>query len=133
MRHVYHFLATLVAFCILDFTWLGAVASGLYKDQLGHLMRADVQWWAAILFYVIYVAALIVLCVQPALAARSFSKAVFLGAVFGVAAYAAFDLTALALFKQFPVFIASVDMAWGLVLTASVSAISYQVGVRLFT
>ncbi len=114
-----------LTFCALDFTWLGFVASGFYKNQMGHLMRPDVQWGAAIAFYLIYIAAVIVLCVQPAIERQSLSRALGFGALFGLAAYAAFDLTSLALLKDFPARVAVVDLAWGTVLTASVSGVAY--------
>ena len=88
-------------------------------------MRPDVQWGAAIAFYLIYIAAVIVLCVQPAIERQSLSRALGFGALFGLAAYAAFDLTSLALLKDFPARVAVVDLAWGTVLTASVSGVAY--------
>lgn len=125
------YLACVAVFFALDLTWLGVVAKGFYQQQLGHLMRPDVIWWAAILFYLIYVAAIVVLCVQPAVEKASLGRALALGAVFGLAAYAAFDLTSLALLKDFPVRAVVVDLAWGTVLTASVSAAGYWVAGRL--
>ncbi len=120
------YAAAIVAFCILDFTWIGFVAKGFYNQQMGHLLRPDVQWGAAILFYLIYVAAVIVLCVQPAVERQSATRAVALGAMFGLAAYAAFDLTCLALLKDFPTKVALVDLAWGTFLTGSVSFAGYH-------
>jgi uncharacterized membrane protein len=120
------FLAALVAFCLLDFTWLGLVAKGFYREQMGHLMRADVQWPAAIVFYLIYVVAIVVLCVQPAVERQSATRAAALGALFGLAAYAAFDLTSLALLKDYPLKVALVDLAWGTILTATVSFAAYH-------
>lgn len=129
---IMHFLklyaATAVVFFAIDLTWLGVIAKKFYAEQMGHLMRSDVQWGAAVLFYLIYVAAIIVLCVKPALERDSVGRAVAFGAVFGLAAYAAFDLTALALFKDFPVKGAVVDLAWGTVLTATVSGASALIG-----
>jgi uncharacterized membrane protein len=125
------FGACLLTFLALDLTWLGVVAKGFYNAQLGHLMRPNVIWPAALLFYVIYVAAIVVLCVEPAVERKSLGRAVFLGAVFGLAAYAAFDLTSLALLKDFPTPVVFVDLAWGTVLTASVSAAGYLAAQRL--
>lgn len=109
----------------LDILWLGVVARGFYQRQLGHLMRPDVQVIPAVLFYAIYVAALVVIVVMPALERKSFARAVGFGAFFGLAAYAAYDLTSLALIRDFPVLVGVVDLAWGTFLTASVSAAVY--------
>jgi uncharacterized membrane protein len=57
---------------------------------------------------------------------RSLVGAVWRGALFGIAAYAAFDLTSLALLKDFPSTVVYVDLAWGTVLTATVSAAGFK-------
>lgn len=119
------YVASLAVFFALDLTWLGVVAKAFYRAQMGHLMRPDVQWPAALLFYLIYVAAIVILCVAPAVEKQSIGRAAALGAVFGLAAYAAFDLTSLALLKDFPSRVVWVDLAWGTVLTAAVSAAGY--------
>ncbi len=109
----------------LDILWLGVVAKGFYKSQLGHLMRPDVQWLPAALFYLIYVAALIALVVVPALERQSLARAIGHGALLGLAAYAAYDLTSLALIRDYPVTAALVDLAWGTALTATVCGVAY--------
>ncbi len=123
--------AMLATFLALDVAWLGVVARGLYQRQMGHLMRPQANWGAAVPFYLIYVGAILVLCVLPAVEKGSLPRALWLGAVFGLAAYAAFDLTALAVLKDFPSGIVAVDLTWGVVLTASVSAVGYRVAVAL--
>ena len=55
-----------VACFAVDLVWLGVVAKGFYQLQIGHLMRPDVQWAPAVLFYLIYVAALVVFVAAPA-------------------------------------------------------------------
>lgn len=122
------YLAAAAVFFALDLTWLGVVAKKFYSAQMGHLMRADAQWGPAVLFYLIYVAAIIVLCVKPGLERDSVGRAVALGAMFGLAAYAAFDLTGLALLKDFPLKGALVDLTWGTVVTASVSGAAVLLG-----
>lgn len=119
------YAACTAAFFALDIAWLGFVARGFYQRQMGHLLAEQTKWGAAIAFYLIYVAAIVVLCVLPAVEKQSLGRALALGAVFGLAAYAAFDLTSLALLKGFPSGVVPVDLAWGVVLTASVSAAGF--------
>lgn len=125
------YAACTAVFFALDIAWLGFIAKGFYTQQMGHLLRDDTRWGAAIAFYLIYVAAIVILCVLPAVEKQSLARAATLGAVFGLAAYAAFDLTSLALLKGFPSGVVPVDLAWGVILTASVSAAGYLVAVRL--
>ncbi|MEO5510949.1 MAG: DUF2177 family protein [Longimicrobiales bacterium] len=118
----------LVVCFFLDLLWLGVLAKDLYARHIGHLMRSDIRWSAGVLFYVLYVAAMVVFVVMPSLEKGSVLRAAGMGAFFGLAAYAAFDLTCLALFRDFPVAIALIDLAWGATLTAIVSATAYGAG-----
>lgn len=118
----------LLACFVLDLVWLGVVARSFYQRHIGYLMRPDVQWLPAVLFYLIYVAALVVFVVQPAVEKQSLARAVLMGAFLGLAAYAAYDLTSLALIKDFPLIVAVVDLGWGMVLSAFVSGVAYTAG-----
>lgn len=114
----------------MDLLWLGVVAKGFYQAQIGHLMRPDVQWVPAVLFYLIYVAVLVIIVVAPAVERESWSRAIGFGALFGLAAYAAFDLTGMALLKDFPLKAAAADMAWGVTLSTTVAAAGYWFAIR---
>lgn len=117
------YVVGVVSFFALDLVWLGVLAKRFYQRQMGPLMRPDVQWLPAVLFYLLYVAALVVFVAGPAAERQSVGRALGYGAFFGLAAYAAFDLTGLALLKEFPVSVALVDLAWGAFLSAAVSAV----------
>lgn len=120
-------LMTAVFFAV-DLVWLGAVARGFYRDALGHLLREDTKWPVALAFYAIYIAGILVFAVLPSLQQESLGRAVALGAFFGFVAYATFDLTSLALIRDFPVRVVVVDLAWGSILTAGVAAAGYGLG-----
>lgn len=122
------YLATAVVFFAIDLVWLGVVAQGFYQRHLGHLMAEDVRWGAALLFYAIFIGGLLLFAVLPGLAAGSFVRTVTLGACLGLFAYATFDLTCMALFRGFPLRVVVVDLIWGTVLSASVSAAAYPIG-----
>jgi uncharacterized membrane protein len=124
------YAASLVIFLLLDFVWLGLVARGFYRQQLGHLLGPDVRWLPAILFYLLFVAAVVVFAVLPAVERGSLLRAVLLGGFFGIVAYATYDLTNLATVKGFPTLVAAVDMTWGCVLSAVVAAVGYLVAAR---
>ena len=81
-------------------------------------MRPDVIWGAALLFYPIFIAGVLVFSVLPGLEAQSLTYSIALGAFLGLVTYATFDLTCLAMLKEFPVVVVYVDLAWGIVLTA---------------
>ena len=126
------YAVALPTFLVIDLVWLGFVARSFYQTHLGHLMRANVNWVAAIVFYLVFVAGIRVFVVWPAIERESLARALSLGAFFGLVTYAAYDLTSLAVMEGFPLKIALVDLAWGAVLCASVSAITYGVWVKAF-
>ena len=119
---------TAAVFFAIDLVWLGVVAAGFYRRHLGHLMRDDVVWAAAIAFYALYIAGILVFAVLPGLEAGSLARTVALGAFLGLFAYATFDLTCMALFRDFPLVVVLVDLAWGTVLTATVAAAGHAAG-----
>jgi len=125
------YVSTLVVFLVLDFAWLGAIARGFYRDQMGHLMRADVRWLPAFAFYALFVAAILVFVVYPAVERGSLARAATMGAFFGLVTYATYDLTNLAVLAGFRTQLALVDMAWGTVLCTLVSIAGYLVASRL--
>tara|TARA_B100000959_G_scaffold105577_1_gene111385 strand:+ start:10408 stop:10803 length:396 start_codon:yes stop_codon:yes gene_type:complete len=119
---------TALVFFAVDLLWLGVVAKGFYQEYLGHLMRPDVIWGAALLFYSIFIAGVLVFSVLPGLETQSLGYSIALGAFLGLVTYATFDLTCLAMLKDFPVVVVYVDLAWGIALTAGVSASGYGFG-----
>ena len=125
------YVASLTAFLALDFLWLGLLARGFYREQMGHLMRPDVQWVPAFAFYALFVGAILVFVVLPAAERASLSRVVLLGAFFGLVTYATYDLTNLAVLEGFRTRLALVDMAWGTILCTLVSLVGYGVARRL--
>ena len=119
---------TAVVFFAIDLVWIGVVAAGFYQKHLGHLMAPQVRWGPAVLFYLIFIAGLLVFAVIPGLGIVSLSRTLLLGGFLGFIAYATFDLTCAALFIDFPTRVVVVDMIWGTVLSTLVCGASYGIG-----
>ena len=120
------YAATVPLLFVIDLAWLGLVAKDFYRTRLGDLMRPDPRWSAAILFYLLYVAALLVFAVVPGLERGSLARAAALGAGLGFICYCTYDLTNLSLAKGFPLSVAVVDITWGTILSAAVAAIAFK-------
>jgi uncharacterized membrane protein len=88
-------------------------------------MKADINWTAAILFYLLFIVGLVLFVIIPAVEKSSWVHALLFGALFGLITYATYDLTNLATVKDWPLLVTVVDLAWGAVLAASVSIITY--------
>ncbi len=121
------YLIVLPAFFAIDLVWLGLLAKDLYDAQIGALLKADVNWTAAIAFYLVFIAGIVHFVLMPAVEKKSLKQAALNGAAFGFVTYATFDLTSLALIRDWPLLITVVDLAWGTVLTCSVSSIAFAV------
>lgn len=118
-------------FFAIDMTWLGIVAKDFYRAQIGSLMKSDVNWIAAVMFYLIFIAGLVTFVIAPAVEKGSWTHAFFLGALFGFVCYATYDLTNLAVAKNWPMLVTVVDLAWGAALAASVSALTYVIAGKI--
>lgn len=121
-----YFLTTIV-FLIIDLAWLGFIAKDLYKKYLGSFLSENVNWTAAIIFYLLYIVGISVFAIYPAVNKDSFVNAIVLGALFGFFAYATYDLTNLATLKDWPITIVFIDIIWGSILTASVSLAGFYI------
>jgi uncharacterized membrane protein len=121
MRSAVAYGVALVTMVALDFLWLGLIARSLYRDALGPLMADPANLWAAGAFYLLYPVGLVVFVVRPDAGAGAVAAR---GALFGLLAYATYDLTNLATLKGFPASIAVIDMLWGAVISAAASSVA---------
>ncbi|QQS21875.1 DUF2177 family protein [Candidatus Saccharibacteria bacterium] len=127
MRYVMQLLVAGGVMGLLDFVWLGYIAKRLYYSEMGNILLEKFNMVPALLFYVIYVIGVVVFVINPALAKGSLAYAAGYGALFGLVAYATYDLTSLAVVKGFSTKIVVIDMVWGMALTAVVASIAYLV------
>lgn len=125
------YLIALPVFLVIDMIWLGLVAKNFYSKHLGFLMRPDVNWLAAIIFYLIFIVGLVWFVVTPALDKGSWLNALLFGALFGLITYATYDLTNLATLRNWPLIVTIVDLIWGMALSASVSVITYFIATKI--
>ena len=121
------YLLTVPVFFVIDILWLGVVAKGFYQKNLKYILSPNVNWTAAIIFYLIYIAGILIFAVLPAVAKDSLRHAAVWGALFGFFTYATYDLTNLALLKDWPIIIVIVDILWGVVLCSAVATLSFFV------
>lgn len=118
------YVAVLAALLIIDLPWLGFVAQPLYQQGIGHLMAPQFNLPAAVAFYLVYAAGLTYFAVRSA---RGLRDAALRGALLGWVAYATYDLTNLATLRDWPLWLAAMDMAWGAVLSAAAAMAGHAV------
>lgn len=127
------YMVSLIVFLAADFVWLAYISKNIYAKHLGYIMAENVVWWAAIVFYLLFVAGLVFFVISPALRRQSLEYAAYAGALFGLITYATYDLTNLATLKDWPIIITVLDLMWGAFVSTFTSSISYIVIKKMFT
>jgi len=121
------YLVTLAAFFAVDMVWLGLVANSFYKKHLGYIMAPTVNWFAAIIFYLLFIFGILVFVVLPGVKEDSLQNTLLRAALFGLITYATYDLTNLATINQWPLIVTVIDLIWGMVLSTIVSITGFYV------
>ena len=114
-RYVVLYLATLIVLIPIDFLFLRTVAKELFTSQVGEML-GEIRLAPAVLFYLLYVAGILVFVSAPP--GATWRSTLLYGALFGLFCYATFELTALALLKQWSWRVVLVDVSWGMFMTA---------------
>ncbi len=125
MKYIALFLTSTVIFFAIDMLWLGFVAKNFYREKLSFIFTGEVNWPAALIFYLIYIVGILYFAILPALNTGNWNLALLNGALLGFLCYATYDLTNMATIKQWPLIVVVVDIIWGTVLTGSVAVLSY--------
>ena len=131
MRYVIAYIATAVVFLSADAVWLGWVARSFYRDNLEGMLLEKPLLDVAGLFYGLYVVGIVIFAVMAGVRDDTWRSAAIYGALFGLVAYATYDLTNLATLKNWPMMVSVVDTAWGACVTALAATGGY-LAVRFF-
>lgn len=115
----------LPVFFVIDMVWLVLIAKNFYRSQIGFLMAPNINWIAAIIFYLLFIVGLVIFVITPAIEKGSWIHALLFGALFWLVTYATYDLTNLALTKDWPLLVTIVDLIRWAVLAASVSIVTF--------
>ena len=130
MKWLAAYVATGVTFGVLDALWLRWAGANLYRPALGELLAPSFRAVPAIVFYVLFIAALVWFAVRPAHAHGGVGFAVLNGALLGAICYATYDLTNQATMKVWPVHITLIDIAWGALASAVAAAAGFWAAVK---
>ncbi|MBU3615953.1 DUF2177 family protein [Polynucleobacter sp. JS-Polo-80-F4] len=125
------YLSFLVALIAIDLVWLLGVAKNLYRNEMGDLMASEPKLLAGLAFYLLYALGVCIFVIVPALSKQSWIYALQYGALFGLFCYMTYDLTNLAVVRNFPTQLAFIDIAWGSFVTALCASFAYWVGSRI--
>ena len=127
LKYLITYFSVLITLLALDLTWLLAIAKNLYQSQMGTLMSPEPKLGAGLAFYLLYALGVCIFVVGPALSKESWLYALGMGTLFGFFCYMTYDLTNLAVVRDFPTQLAFIDIAWGCTVTAITSTFAYWV------
>jgi uncharacterized membrane protein len=127
MEYIGHFLLVGALFAAIDAVWLGVVANKFYKSRMGALLMDKPSFAPAVIFYVIYVIGILVFALEPALRDGEVTTALGMGAMFGFAAYATYDLTNASTLKGWSTAVTVVDLIWGTTVTMLTTVIAFLI------
>ncbi len=133
MKLVIVFVLVLAILLGLDLIWLGTTLETLYRPDMTDLLSPMPNLWAAAGFYIVYSFALSYLIILPAISIETrvnHRDLTVRAGVFGLAAFATYDLTGMSVIRDWPLTLSLVDMAWG-TFAAAVAANLSVVGLRL--
>ena len=128
LKYLAVYFAFLLSFLVIDFIWLLGIAKNLYRDDMGSLMASEPKLLAGLGFYLLYALGASIFVILPAISKQSWIYAVQYGALFGFFCYMTYDLTNLAVIRDFPMRLAFVDIAWGSAVTALSASVAYWFG-----
>ncbi len=131
MTIIITFMVTLGFFAVIDTTWLGLMGDRLYRPFIGSMLADNFRLVPAIAFYCLFAAGLTIFAVLPGIADVNWKKALLWGGLFGLFTYGTYDLTNLATLKTWSLKLSLIDMTWGVIVSASTSAIACATALKL--
>jgi uncharacterized membrane protein len=120
------YVAVLAVLAIGDLVWLSYFARAVFRPTLGPILREEIDWRAAILFYLLYAAGVAIFAVAPALANQSARQALLTGFLFGFFAYMTYDVTNFATLNAWTIKLAVMDVAWGTFISGIAGIAGYS-------
>ncbi|MBA3812310.1 MAG: DUF2177 family protein [Caulobacteraceae bacterium] len=124
-RWLVAYLASGLVVAALDAVWLTLTNARLYRAALGAILTPGFRPVPAVLFYLLYLAGVVIFAVAPAIRDGRWTTAAMMGALFGLFCYATYDLTNQATLIVWATRITVLDIAWGTALTAAGATAGY--------
>jgi uncharacterized membrane protein len=125
------YAAARAVFLALDAVWLLTMYERLYRPAIGHLLQDGFAVAPAAAFYALYILGVVVFAVLPGHSSGRALVAAARAALFGLIAYATYDLTNQATLRDWPWQVTLVDLAWGAFVSAAAAGAACRVTLAL--
>ena len=114
-----------------DICWISLTGPVIYRPVLGPLLAEKVNLGAGAAFYLVYFIGVVAFGVAPGLRSRSWLRSLGWGALFGLVAYATYDLTNQATLRRWSTTITLCDMGWGALISGLAAAAGCRAAMML--
>lgn len=126
MEFLLHYAIVAALFVGIDAVWLKS-SQPFYARHLGDLMAKKPDLRPAAVFYFLYVFAVVIFALNPAVGQGSLPYAASHGALLGLVMFATYDLTNQATLRKWPLKVTLVDITWGTLSTTLVTVLAFLV------
>ncbi len=122
-------IAGIISFIVLDYLWLAQLAKNFYLGNL--ISHVEIKNGSLVPYLpavpLVYIVAVIGIWFFVLTKVTTTGQAFLYGAILGFVMYAFYDFTNLATLKDYPWSLAIVDILWGTLLVAVVTAMMFAV------
>lgn len=125
------YVATLVAYLLIDAVWLTLTSTAIYRATLGDILIPGFRAGPAFAVYLLQVLGLSVFVFPRAASGGGSGAALGYGAAFGIFTYGLYDLTNLATLKHWTIGLSITDIIWGGIVSALASLLGWLAARRL--
>jgi uncharacterized membrane protein len=128
-EHLKPFFLLAIIVLVIDLLWINYIVGDMWKKNVETVQKSpmEIRKQYALLSYVLIIFG-IYYFVQMNMTKETYVKdSLIKGFIYGFILYGVFDFTNLAIFKEFDLKTAMIDMVWGGVLTASALLITNKI------
>ena len=124
---IINFIIALALFLVLDFLWLGLIASKIYKKELKEISKKRFNLIPGAIVYLLLSLGVVLFVFNNTLA-NSLLSVFLIGALLGFIFYGIYDFTNLSTLKKWSLKLTIIDVLWGTFLVGIVSVLTKYLG-----
>ena len=128
LAYTLSYISWILTLLILDGIMIWFVILPTFKKYIPTYLNTDINYIAAIAFYLLYILVLFVLVVLPWVESKlTLTEILTKSALFGFGAYMTYELTSMSVMKGWSWNMVAVDTLWGTVLTMIIGGVMFSV------
>jgi uncharacterized membrane protein len=128
LAYTLSYISGILTLLVLDGVMIWFVILPTFKRYIPTYLNTDMNFVAAIAFYLLYILILLLLVVLPGSeAGAGVPKIIMNSALLGFGAYMTYELTSMSVMKGWSWNMVAIDTIWGTVLTAVIGVVMYTV------